>query len=724
MINKDQHIIRRVSLELRKTQKDGALALQSVLTDLFWKELVPEMNAIFSKLIDPDKLIRIEQLEIDLGTIDERNLKQELKKRLLEALKTELEKIQSSSSAKAEIVAFSISHFERWLFFLENGFLSWSTTTAINSGDSQNAVLGEVASRSASTQRLVRLLQNDASALKRLVLQFPDAFIQQLLVAITARPLSHLPEILLLLIEVLPIIAKQKSGLFNTRTEGAIRKRQVRLLFWELIIISVVTSSTPPDEEELILVFFSLISARPALLISELSTSLEHYESKNGSSPALRFFKQIVSRGKKMYRLASIDQLPQAEAENLGKAKRSEVEKGNQPNELLEDSTVSNATDDTSVKTTTEDSQTYKESESDEEERLQQEDKNATPKNAIEREIATKENLSSNEISSDKPEEESKMKEADDESPDKGKQETLEDPFVSTEKKTTQLDIDASIQSPKEDKTQAKQPKDKIEEDREEKLKQGPKHDSEESLQEIVEEKRDAIEEQKQAEHTEHSHSAEANKKDNSTEEVDKKEEDIQERFRKVKESIKKVQLKSTSTTANKGKAIKTGTFIYLEGAGLAILHPFLSTFFRELKLVEKDDFVDETARERAVQLLNLLVFGKEEIAEHQMVLAKILCEMPLDTPVPMLVSYSDTEQDEADHLLKAVVKHWGALGNTSPDGLKEGFLQREGRLERKENGWYLTVKRETIDILVDRLPWGRGMIQLPWMEEMLRVEW
>jgi hypothetical protein len=74
---------------------------------------------------------------------------------------------------------------------------------------------------------------------------------------------------------------------------------------------------------------------------------------------------------------------------------------------------------------------------------------------------------------------------------------------------------------------------------------------------------------------------------------------------------------------------------------------------------------------------------------------------------------------------MEAAIRHWGALGSASPDGLREGFLQREGKLEKRADGWRLIVERKTIDVLLDRLPWGVGMVALPWMgEEVVWVEW
>ncbi|WP_373396428.1 contractile injection system tape measure protein [Algoriphagus halophilus] len=63
-------------------------------------------------------------------------------------------------------------------------------------------------------------------------------------------------------------------------------------------------------------------------------------------------------------------------------------------------------------------------------------------------------------------------------------------------------------------------------------------------------------------------------------------------------------------------------------------------------------------------------------------------------------------------------------MKNTSVDGLRETFLQRDGKISRVENGWKLKVERKTVDIQMNKLPWGIGMIKLPWMNEMMFVDW
>jgi hypothetical protein len=92
-----------------------------------------------------------------------------------------------------------------------------------------------------------------------------------------------------------------------------------------------------------------------------------------------------------------------------------------------------------------------------------------------------------------------------------------------------------------------------------------------------------------------------------------------------------------------------------------------------------------------------------------------------VEAPVALTVA----EEEEAIALLEAVIRHWDAVGDTSVGGLRGTFLVRPGKLFQRGNGDdVLQVESRSFDILLDRLPWGIGMIQLPWMEKILWVEW
>jgi len=161
---------------------------------------------------------------------------------------------------------------------------------------------------------------------------------------------------------------------------------------------------------------------------------------------------------------------------------------------------------------------------------------------------------------------------------------------------------------------------------------------------------------------------------------------------------------------------------IYIDNAGLVLLHPFLPQFFDALGISIGKEIIQP---ERALNLLHYLTTGQITAPEYELVLPKVICHVPLSTPVRADVEITENEISEASALLDAVIKHWEVLQNTTPDGLRGTFLVRPGKLSLKEDGdWLLQVESRTFDVLLEHLPWGISMIKLPWMKNMLWVEW
>ena len=163
---------------------------------------------------------------------------------------------------------------------------------------------------------------------------------------------------------------------------------------------------------------------------------------------------------------------------------------------------------------------------------------------------------------------------------------------------------------------------------------------------------------------------------------------------------------------------------IFIDNAGVILLHPFLHSFFKILDYVEGGKFRTPELHTNALYLLHFLATGRTEAHEHEMVIAKVLCAYPLDEPVDRDVQLTSANLREADDLLTAAIARWEILKSTSHAGLREGFLQRSGKLQAKGNDLYLQVETSSIDILLDHLPWNLGIIKLPWMDHILRAEW
>ena len=117
-------------------------------------------------------------------------------------------------------------------------------------------------------------------------------------------------------------------------------------------------------------------------------------------------------------------------------------------------------------------------------------------------------------------------------------------------------------------------------------------------------------------------------------------------------------------------------------------------------------------------------MWGATGRQENELVLDKILCNLPIGMPIDNSIVLTEGEQDMINELLKAVTQHWDALKGTSIDGLRESFLQRDGKLIIGEEQYYLQVEQKAFDVLLDRIPWNISMIRLSWMEKVLSVQW
>lgn len=159
-----------------------------------------------------------------------------------------------------------------------------------------------------------------------------------------------------------------------------------------------------------------------------------------------------------------------------------------------------------------------------------------------------------------------------------------------------------------------------------------------------------------------------------------------------------------------------------IENAGQVLLWPFLQHYFAALDILRDGEFPDINASSKAAYLIEFLVHGTSEFQQHRWPLNQILCGLPSDCLLAEPVPVTQFESDLSDELLRAATERWAPMRNTSIAGLRESFLQRDGRLQRIDTGWLLTVDGGVYDMLLDQLPWSLSMIQLAWMTEALYV--
>jgi hypothetical protein len=168
---------------------------------------------------------------------------------------------------------------------------------------------------------------------------------------------------------------------------------------------------------------------------------------------------------------------------------------------------------------------------------------------------------------------------------------------------------------------------------------------------------------------------------------------------------------------------------LYVANAGLVLLNPYLPMLFERLGVLSTDEDGKPRIRgleaaSKAVHLLQYMADGRFDAPEAELALNKVLCGLPTAQPIEPSITPRPEDIEVCDGLLKAVIANWPIIKNTSIAGLRETFLQRDGRLVHDGDRWELLVQRKSLDVLVDQVPWSFSVIYHRWMPEALHVTW
>lgn len=197
--------------------------------------------------------------------------------------------------------------------------------------------------------------------------------------------------------------------------------------------------------------------------------------------------------------------------------------------------------------------------------------------------------------------------------------------------------------------------------------------------------------------------------------------ETLQQVFNSIEEKIPGESGKNEDSNAEKELQNIMLEGIYISNAGMVLLAPFLQEYLRACGIVENEDLTDKSS---AVHFLQYLIAGEKISPEYELTLNKLLCNLPLDAPVSLAIAIPEVVQEQAENLLNAAIRYWDALKNTSIEGLRESFLQRPGKLIKREEDWLLQVEQRGYDMLLEHLPWTYSIVHLPWMPQPIWVEW
>jgi hypothetical protein len=163
---------------------------------------------------------------------------------------------------------------------------------------------------------------------------------------------------------------------------------------------------------------------------------------------------------------------------------------------------------------------------------------------------------------------------------------------------------------------------------------------------------------------------------------------------------------------------------IVIQNAGLVLLNSFFPMLFERLGLIQDGEFIDDYSQSDAVQYLQFLTTGNSVAEETFLSLNKILCGLPISSPLKTSISITRENSELIEGLIKAAIGHWPAIGDSSIEGFRGNWLVRDGILTKYQDQWELRVEKRAYDILINKAPFSFSIIMFPWMEKPIHVEW
>ncbi len=161
-----------------------------------------------------------------------------------------------------------------------------------------------------------------------------------------------------------------------------------------------------------------------------------------------------------------------------------------------------------------------------------------------------------------------------------------------------------------------------------------------------------------------------------------------------------------------------------LENAGIVILCPYLQSLFTQLQIIDPSDPAKIKNLNKAVSVLAYCATGLNPCPEFKLGMVKVFLGLKPEDLVPEIPILDKKDVIECHTMLKAVVGNWKSLKNTSVGGLQEAFLSRSGKLTEKEQLMEIQMELNTIDVLLDALPWNISYIKLPWLKYIIVTHW
>lgn len=185
-----QHIIRQQVLELSLESNKGARNIQEEVSDVFKSRIMPRMERVLDSLSQEGQVLKIDTLELNLGDIEFRYLKDELPLKVEQVLEQEITKVlyQQREGITGDIPSVSKgwndTKFETFRFLLRSGIHPWNSKFM---NRSIGQVFQELSLAYASQVKQIIMQESTHEYVrKRVVYQFSEKQFQTLIALLSA----------------------------------------------------------------------------------------------------------------------------------------------------------------------------------------------------------------------------------------------------------------------------------------------------------------------------------------------------------------------------------------------------------------------------------------------------------------------------------------------------------------------------------------------------------
>ncbi|MCC8459792.1 contractile injection system tape measure protein [Photorhabdus aegyptia] len=160
-----------------------------------------------------------------------------------------------------------------------------------------------------------------------------------------------------------------------------------------------------------------------------------------------------------------------------------------------------------------------------------------------------------------------------------------------------------------------------------------------------------------------------------------------------------------------------------VNNAGILVLWPMLPSLFNQFGLLEEQKFIHRQAPFSAINFLNYLTWGNEEIQTELNILNNVLCGLMVNEPIE-LAPVEPEKRLIIDQWLDAIVSQLPGWKKLTRNDARQLFLQRPGELLISDQEINITVEHQPFDMLLTDWPWPLNIAKLPWLDHPLKIDW